>query len=160
MAIARYVVSVPLANGKFVSSSELRDWLAEGRVADANAMLTQPYRIRGRVEHGAARGAALGFPTANLKQIDTLLPAQGVYAGAAWLGDERKLAAINIGPQPTFGAANPTVEAHLLDFDGDLYNRTIQVELTHRLRDIVSFNGVDELRTQLQSDVAAVRELN
>ncbi|MBW3598590.1 MAG: bifunctional riboflavin kinase/FAD synthetase [Planctomycetes bacterium] len=145
--------------GQYVSSSRVRAAIAEGRVKEAAAMLTQPYRIRGMVTHGAGRGARLGFPTANIDAIDTLLPAPGVYAGRAIVGEVAQPAAINIGPNPTFDEKVLKVEAHLLDFHGPLYGEPIEVDFLARLRDIQKFASVEQLRAQLDRDVAKTREI-
>lgn len=143
------------ASGDFVSSSRVRKLIQAGDVSSAAELLTQPYRIRGMVTHGAARGAKLGFPTANLDAIDTLLPALGVYAGRAVLPDQSWPAAINIGPNPTFGEQAVKVEVHLIGFSGSLYGQPIEVDFISRLRDIRRFASVEELKKQLAEDVAA-----
>ncbi len=127
-------------------------------------MLSAPYRIRGMVTHGAGRGAKLGFPTANLEAIDTLLPPAGVYAGRAFVGGETEdeqatAAAIHIGPSPTFGEALLKVEVHLIDREETLYGLPLEVEFFEQLRGVVRFANEAELVAQLQSDVAHVRQL-
>ncbi len=141
--------------GELVSSSRVRGLLAAGDIAAANSLLTQPYRIRGMVAHGAGRGAKLGFATANVEAIDTLLPAAGVYAGRAWVGQTAWPAAINLGPNPTFGEHALKTEVHLIGFQGSLYGQVLEVDFLARLRDIQRFSGVDALREQLQADIAA-----
>lgn len=145
--------------GRLVSSSLIRQLIGQGDVATAATMLTAPYRIRGMVTHGAGRGAQLGFPTANLEAIDTLLPAIGVYAGHAFVGAERYGAAVNIGPNPTFGEHALKVEVHLLDRDESLYGEPLEVEFLAKLRDVRPFASKDELISQLRADVARAREL-
>ncbi len=140
-----------------ISSSRIRTTIAAGDVDTARTMLTQPYRLRGTVTHGAARGGRIGFPTANLEGIDTLIPAHGVYAGRAFVGGSVYAAAINIGPNPTFGDDVAKLEAHLIDFDEDLYGKIVEVDFLKRLRDIQPFGSVDALKDQLQLDVAATR---
>ena len=145
----------PLKSGEeFVSSSRVRKAIASGDVDTANQMLTEPYRIRGMVTHGAGRGATIGFATANVSAIDTLLPGLGVYAGVAYHGDESYSAAVNVGPNPTFGEDRVKVEAHLIEFNGSLYGEALEVDFVHRLRDIQSFDSPQELRDQLSQDVA------
>ena len=119
--IALDIVTPIKLDTEFVSSSRVRAAIADGNVDLANEMLTQPYRVRGMVTHGAGRGAGIGFPTANLSAVDTLLPGVGVYAGRAMVGGETKIAAINIGPNPTFHEKVPKVEVHLLDFKKSIY---------------------------------------
>lgn len=148
----------PLRDGtELISSSRVRDRVRTGDVAGAHRLLTRPYRVRGQVVPGARRGAGLGFPTANLTGMDTLLPAPGVYAGRAFWEGESRPAAIHLGPVPTFGVSQSVLEVHLLDFAGDLYGCTLEVELWERLREIRPFAGVDALREQLQRDVAQTR---
>jgi riboflavin kinase / FMN adenylyltransferase len=155
----------PLVLGDdFVSSSRIRELIAAGDVAAARTLLTHPYRIRGMVTHGAARGAKIGFPTANVDAIDTLLPAYAVYAGRAFVGDERWPAAVNIGPAPTFSETAVKVEAHLIGFHGSLYGEPIEVNFLSRLRGVQTFADVDALKAQLALDVqmtlAATRALD
>lgn len=146
-------------DGELVSSSRIRALIAAGDVAKAGALLSAPYRIRGMVSHGAGRGGKLGFPTANLAGVDTLLPQQGVYAGRAIVQSMVYPAAINLGPNPTFGEAAVKVEVHLLDFRDSLYGQPIEVEFLHRLRDITSFDGPEALINQLESDIRRTREI-
>lgn len=140
--------------GDFVSSSRVRKLIQAGDVAQAEELLTQPYRIRGMITHGAGRGAKIGFPTANLDAIDTLLPGLGVYAGRAVLPDKTWPAAINLGPNPTFGEQAVKVEVHLVGFTGSLYGQPMEVDFLARLRDIRRFGGIDELKAQLSEDIA------
>lgn len=142
-----------------VSSSRVRDLIRAGNVAAAAGMLTQPYRIRGLVTHGAARGGRLGFPTANVAGIDTLLPAPGVYAGRAITDGNQWPAAINLGSNPTFGEQACKVEVHLIGFAGALYGRPLEVDFLARLRDIRPFASVDELKGQVAKDVEASRQI-
>jgi riboflavin kinase/FMN adenylyltransferase len=152
------VVEPLVAGGELVSSSRIRKLIAQGQVAEARQLLTAPYRIRGMVVHGAGRGAKLGFGTANLDAIDTLLPGPGVYAGRGLLTDRRYPAAINIGPNPTFGEGALKVEAHLVGWDGSpLYGQVLEVDFLSKLRDTRKFADVSELVAQLQSDVEGAR---
>ncbi len=143
-----------------INSSSIRQALRDGRIAEANAMLGRPYRITGRVGEGAQRGAGLGFPTANLERSPHLLPQEAVYAAIAQLaGGALHLAAVNIGPQPTFESAQSRVEAHLLDYQGDLRGQRMGLYFLARLREQQKFPGPNALREQLQRDVAATRAL-
>ncbi|MEX2027161.1 MAG: bifunctional riboflavin kinase/FAD synthetase [Pirellulaceae bacterium] len=148
-----------IAGDAIVSSSRIRDLVACGDVDQARSLLTQPYRIRGMVTHGAARGSKIGFPTANVDAIDTLLPAHGVYAGRAYVSEDDWPAAINIGPAPTFGEQLVKVEAHLIGFQGSLYGEPMEVEFLSRLRGVQAFASIDELKSQLATDVAATVEI-
>ncbi|MEX0676551.1 MAG: bifunctional riboflavin kinase/FAD synthetase [Pirellulales bacterium] len=153
------VVEPLVVDGDYVSSSRVRRLIAEGDVAGARQLLTRPYRIRGMVVHGAGRGVKLGFGTANLDAIDTLLPGAGVYAGCGTVGGRRFAAAVNVGPSPTFGEAAQRVEAHLLGWDGSpLYGQALEVDFLARLRKIQRFAGADALVEQLKKDVDAASQ--
>ena len=150
----------PKVDGRdLISSSRIRNLIADGDVDQACGMLTQPYRIRGMVTHGAARGSKIGFPTANLDAIDTLVPGKGVYAGRSWVEGRAHWSAIHIGPNPTFGDQLLKVESHLLDYDGSLYGQAIEVDFISRLRDIRTFESTEQLQSQLQTDVESTREV-
>jgi riboflavin kinase/FMN adenylyltransferase len=156
--IALEIVDPLLDQEQTISSSRIRSLIAAGDVSAATRLLTQPYRIRGLVTHGAGRGAKIGFPTANVDGIDTLLPQPGVYAGRVYLDDDPWPAAVNIGPNPTFGEKALKVEAHLIGFSGAIYGRPIEVDFLTRLRDIHPFPSVDELKQQLRQDVARAEQ--
>jgi riboflavin kinase/FMN adenylyltransferase len=143
-------------DGGLVSSSRVRQLIREGNVEQAKKLLAAPYRIRGMVTHGAGRGAKIGFPTANLGAIDTLLPAQGVYAGRAWVGSASVPAAINLGPSPTFGDTSVRVEAHLVGHNEPLYGQPLEIDFLARLRDIRPFESPQALAEQLARDVREV----
>ena len=153
------IVEPELHGGDFISSSRLRKLIAEGAVEAARKMLTEPYRIRGTVARGAGRGNQIGFPTANIEALRTILPGAGVYAGRAEWAERMWPAAINIGPNPTFGEHRLKVEAHLIGFDDRLYGERLEVEFLTRLRGIHTFDSVDTLQQQLMQDVAAVSQV-
>jgi riboflavin kinase/FMN adenylyltransferase len=153
------VVSPHKADGQVVSSSTIRGFVASGDVQSAGEMLGRPHRVRGRVVVGAQRGATIGFPTANLEETDTMLPAAGVYAATVPLGEQMWAAAVNLGPNPTFAEQARKLEVHLLDFSGDLYGQILEVDFLARLRDIQQFAGVPQLKQQLEIDVAAARRI-
>ena len=146
-------------DGQPVSSSRVRWLVAAGRMDEVCELLTQPYRIRGTVVHGAGRGRRLGYPTANVEHIDTLLPAEGIYAARAWIEGVARPAAISIGPNPTFGEGVLKVEAFLIDYEGDLYDRPIEVDFLARLRNIKRFASAEQLVAQMAEDVAATRRV-
>jgi riboflavin kinase/FMN adenylyltransferase len=146
-------------DGDLVSSSRIRGLVAAGDVAKAGQLLSAPYRIRGMVTHGAGRGGKLGFPTANLEGIDTLLPKAGVYAGRALVQSILYPAAINLGPNPTFGESAVKVEIHLLDYHDSLYGQPLEVEFLDRLRDVTSFASLQALVEQLEKDIKRTREI-
>ena len=155
------VVPPVIVGNTAVSSSRLRGLVAAGSVDEAAALATAPYRLSGTVIEGAKRGGPLGFPTANLGAIATLLPGQGVYAGWATVGNtgQRHPTAIHIGPNVSFGVEAVSVEAHLIGFRGDLYGATLHVDFLARLRDTRRFASLDELTTQLAADVARAAEI-
>jgi len=153
------IMDAKIEGPDLISSSRIRKLIAEGDVDKACSMLTQPYRIRGMVTHGAGRGATIGFPTANLDAIDTLVPGKGVYAGRSWVAGRAHWSAIHIGPNPTFGDQLLKVESHLLDYDGSLYGQAIEVDFLSRLRDIRAFESTDQLQSQLRIDVESTREI-
>lgn len=142
---------------QMVSSSVIRALIADGQVSDAADLLGHRYRLQGRVSKGSERGRTIGFPTANLTNLVTVLPLDGVYAGIARCGDQTHAAAINIGPNPTFGEHRRKVEAHLLDFEGDLYDQPISLDFICRIRDTRPFADVESLKTQLAEDIEQVR---
>jgi len=149
------VVEPLLVGGEIVSSSRIRKLIAAGDVAAANHLLVESYRIRGTVVHGAGRGGKLGFPTINLENIDTLLPADGIYAARAYLGNRVWTAAVNIGSNCTFGEECRKIEAHLIGADEDFYGAEFQLEFVARLRELRKFAVVDELIEQIKEDIAA-----
>ena len=153
------VVEPVAMDGALVSSSLIRKRIAAGDVAGEARMLAAPYRIRGMVTHGAGRGAKLGFPTANLEAIDTLLPAAGVYAGRAWIGGEGLAAAINLGPNPTFGEHALKVEVHVIGREVSLYGEPLEVEFVDRIREVKRFGSQEELVVQLRADVERAKSL-
>lgn len=149
----------PLAvDDELISSSRVRKLIQTGAIRQANQLLTQPYRLSGVVGRGAERGRTIGFPTANLEQVYTVLPTLGVFAGRAWVDGQPHAAAINIGPNPTFREEAVKIEVHLIDFAGNLYDRSLSVDLLDRLRDIRPFSSIDALVAQLRQDVAEARK--
>ena len=147
-------------DGRIVSSTRIRQALAESSADEAARLLGRPHRIRGLVTHGAGRGAGIGVPTANLDDIDTVIPADGVYAVLATLeGRSSPIpAACNIGPNPTFGEQIRKVEAHLIDYQGDLYGQTVELDILRRLRPTRRFAGLDDLLGQIRLDIEQARE--
>ncbi len=122
-------------------------------------MLGHPYRLTGRVVEGAGRGRDLGLPTANLADIRTLLPADGVYAGSVPLVGQNYRAAVHVGPNPTFGEQARKFEVHLLEFASDLYESTLSVDLIDRIRGTMKFSSAAALQSQIVTDLQAVRRL-
>jgi riboflavin kinase / FMN adenylyltransferase len=144
---------VPLVEG--VSSTRIRDLVRAGDVDQAAGLLGRPPEVEGTVVAGDARGGTLGFPTANLRlDPELLVPAYGIYAGAA----DGHRAAISIGTNPHYGGEERRIEAHLLDFEGDLYGRRLLIQLWRRLRDEQAFASEQELIAQIARDVQETRE--
>ncbi len=145
--------------GELVSSTRIRKALEAGWVELASRLLGRPHRLRGLVVRGVGRGAKLGFPTANLEKIQVQLPADGVYAALVGLDDASRPhpAALHIGSNATFGAQTRTIEAHLIDFAGDLYGRTIDVDIVASLRPTQRFDSVEALIAQMRRDIATAR---
>ena len=148
-------------DGQMVSSTRIREAIRSGQLDGASQMLGRPYAIAGRVATGDRVGQQLGFPTANLDVTGLVLPPVGVYAGLTALQDRIYPTALNIGYRPTVASAQPQlrVEAHLLDFRGDLYGGELEVEVAERLRDEKKFASAAELRAQIARDIAMVRRI-
>jgi riboflavin kinase/FMN adenylyltransferase len=145
-----------------VSSTEIRKLVTVGKVDEAARLMGHPYRLQGLVSHGDQRGRGIGFPTANLEYArEKVLPAGGIYACWAYLGDEKHKAAVNLGTNPTFTPDKQTlnVEAYLLDFDRDIYGEMLQLEFVARLRDELKYDSVDALIKQIRADVEQTREV-
>ncbi len=142
-----------------VSSSRIRAALTTGNVREAASLLGRPYRLNGLVGTGQRRGQKLGFPTANLEQMRTLIPGDGVYAvrvpyeGKKWPG------AANVGHNPTFVENARKVEIHLIGFQGDLYGKPLAVDFLDRLRDTLPFKNITELVEQLRRDIDQARRI-
>lgn len=152
-----HVVPPMTVDGAAVSSTEIRAALQRGDVTTAARDLGRPYAIAGQVTAGAGRGRTLGVPTANIESDRPVLVARGVYRGRTHVDGRSHATVVNIGVRPTFGETILAVEAHLLDFTGDLYGRRIRLDLLDRLRDEMRFPSVDELKAQIARDIAAVR---
>jgi riboflavin kinase / FMN adenylyltransferase len=145
--------------GEVISSSAIRAALKQGEVAHAARLLGRWFRLSGRVVPGDGRGRTIGSPTANLDVWpEHAMPANGIYACRAWIGHIAHVAAVNIGTRPTVtDRTQRTIEAHLLDFDQDLYGLNITLDFVERLRGEQKFNGVSELAAQIAQDVARTR---
>jgi riboflavin kinase/FMN adenylyltransferase len=140
-----------------VSSSVVRALLAEGRAEDAAICLGRPYRLQGTVVRGFGRGRTIGVPTANLDCADQLIPAHGVYAARCSIDGTPYPVALSIGINPTFEPQRLQVEAHVIGFEGDLYDRTLAVDLTTRLRPQQKYSSKEELVAQIARDVDRAR---
>lgn len=149
----------PVSDGQGpVSSSRVRAALQQGDCETAARLLTRPFAIEGIVEHGDKRGREIGYPTANLALGAYLRPRFGIYAVNGRLGDGTRLSgAANLGIRPTFEPARELLEPYFFDFDGDLYGRTLEVELIHFLRPEAKFDSLDALKAQMAADCEEAR---
>jgi riboflavin kinase / FMN adenylyltransferase len=152
--VAGEVPEVSLRNRR-VSSSKIRELLSRGEVNLARRMLGRPYGVEGRVEHGAERGHQLGFPTANLHPQNRVIPRNGVYVTGTLIDGKWRRSVTNVGVRPTFeSAAEPSVETFVMNWSGDLYGDVVRVRFLHRLRDEQKFSSLDDLKGQINRDVA------
>jgi len=147
------VIEAVQVDGVVVSSSAIRDMVADGRVDDAARLLGRHYSIEGEVVHGAQRGQKLGFPTANLSTANELMPAYGVYAVLTSFNGRRVKGVASIGVRPTFDSGPVSVEVYLLDFKGDLYGKQMDVSFIKRLRGEEKFIDAEGLVRQIRKDV-------
>lgn len=139
--------------GQRISSSRIRELLAAGRVNLVRRMLGRPYGVEGVIIRGNRRGHTIGFPTANLKPHNRVIPRFGVYATANLIDGVWRKSITNIGIRPTFeNDAEPSIESYIFDYDGDLYGNVLRVRFLHRIRDEHKFNGIEELKAQIDRD--------
>lgn len=145
--------------GQRISSSRIRDLLASGHINLSRRMLGRPYGVEGVIIRGNRRGHTIGFPTANLKPHNRVIPKYGVYATATLVDGTWRKSITNIGVRPTFETeAEPSIETYIFDLDQDLYGDVLRVRFLHRIRDERKFNGINELKAQIGKDSA--RALN
>jgi len=161
-----HIMEPVLSGGEAISSSRIRALLRQGRVAEATQLLGRPPNLSGEVVYGVQRGRTLGFPTANLEvRPERAVPADGVYAVLALLGDECHPAVANVGVRPSFDnpllgtGSHRTIETHIFDFDQDIYGCDLVVEFVARLRDERRFEDIDDLITQIGQDSLAARQI-
>lgn len=153
------IVPLLLFQGKRISSSAIREALLSGDLQTANRMLGRPYRLIGQVVTGQQLGRTIGFPTGNLQLLgDKLVPCRGVYAvRVSGAGETSILGVMNIGNRPTVNGLSQTIEVHLLDWSGDLYGKTLIVELEEFIRPEQKFASLEELKAQIQADCETAR---
>ncbi len=143
-----------------ISSTRIRKIVMEGKVDQAMKYLGRHYQIRGKVIKGRKRGGSqLGFPTANIKLHDELCPKLGVYAVTVETCNGNFWGVANIGFSPTFGDQMFTIEVHILDFDQDIYNTRIRVNMVERLRDEIKFSSIDDLSEQIENDIKIAKDI-
>ncbi|HUN45931.1 MAG TPA: bifunctional riboflavin kinase/FAD synthetase [Stellaceae bacterium] len=154
---------IEAAKGVVYSSTRIRRYLTEGRPREAAVLLGRPFEIEGRVETGDKRGRTIGFPTANIALADYLRPAGGVYVVRIAIEGEGTLAwrpgVANLGTRPTVGGTDLRLEAHLFDFDGELYGKHLRVALIEHLRPERKFAGLDDLKAQIAADAGQARAI-
>jgi len=158
-AFSVHVLPPLQAAGQTVSSSAIREALRDGDVVAARGFLGHPYSIKGPVLRGAGRGRTLGFPTANLRPDRPLILAAGVYVCRASWSEGAAWGVVNVGYRPTFGEDQYWVEAYLLDWSGDLYDRTLRVEFLERVRPETKFPSVEALKRQVLADIETGRRM-
>ena len=147
-----------LMDGKIVSSTAIRSALKAGEVHTAGSMLGRPYKIKGNIVHGQGLGKQWGIPTANLAEIQTLLPGKGVYGGYAVYKENKYKAVLNIGMRPTVSSSGaPSVECHILDFQSDIYGEMLEFQFFNKIREERKFPGKLELIEQIRKDIESVR---
>ena len=145
-------------DGEVIKSTLARAALSRGDIARVSNLLGRPFGLSGTVVKGRGRGGPMGFPTANLEVAEAIAaPGNGIYATWAHVGEDRYMAATSIGVRPTFKEGDHTVEAYLMDFEGDLYGRDIRLEFMDRLRDELGFDSVEALQEQIDKDVHRTR---
>jgi riboflavin kinase/FMN adenylyltransferase len=153
----------PVKNGEdVISSSLIRKRISVGQVARAAENLGRFYTVSGPVVHGDGRGRRINIPTANIDYPkDKVIPANGVYACWAWLGEEKHPAAVNIGINPTFtpDKETPNIEAHILDFSRELYSQELKLEFVQYLREELKFDSVETLLERIHADIAQTRQI-
>ena len=165
LGFAVTVIPELTVGGRDVNSTRIRQLLETGDVQEAALLLGRPFSIRGEVVSGDRRGRAIGFPTANLKTPNEVLPAAGVYAGRLRRRDSSRTSGVeplpvvaNVGQRPTFQDGHGVIaEAHVLDFDGDLYGESVDLSFEYRIRDERRFPSVDALREQIALDAQTAR---
>ena len=149
------------SDGKTISSTRLREMVRSGDVADVPPLLSYPYFIQSEVVHGSERGRSIGYPTANIvTSLKKLIPCESVYAGAAVIDGQTYAAAISVGRNPTFGELDSArIEAHILDYSGNLYEKRPVVVFLEKLRPMEKFSGPESLAAQLKADCARTRKI-
>ena len=152
------VVEPDICDGRMISSSEVRNAIQSGNLTLATEMLGRLYQVKGTVVHGDERGRLLGFPTANLSEVSTLLPGEGVYCGFGIVGEDRYPAAIHIGTNPTFEKSEKKVEVYLIGFSEEIYDQNLKVEFLEKLRETETFSDVETLKAQLAIDVETAKK--
>jgi riboflavin kinase / FMN adenylyltransferase len=159
LGFAAFEVPEVRLRGQRISSSRIRELLAAGRVNLARRMLGRPYGVEGRVVRGQERGRTIGFPTANLRPANRVIPRGGVYVTATLIDGSWRRSLTNVGVRHTFEKeAEPSIETFVMEWGGDLYGDVVRVRFLHRLRDERRFSSVEELKRQIDADAARARK--
>jgi len=154
------VIPPIMINGEVVSSTAIKNALADGDMTRVHNLVGRAFSLRGRVVAGTGRGIELGFPTANLNiDPEQAIPADGVYATWAYIGDKGYQAMTNIGKRPTFGSSDRTIEVYVLDYHGDLYGHELKIDIMERLRGEKKLDSAEELKKQITEDVKRGRAI-
>ena len=151
-------INAEALNDISISSTKIRTSLKEGDVVTANAFLGHPFTLSGKVVEGKQKGRTIGFPTANIAVAspDKIIPKQGVYAVRVGIKNNQHLGMMNIGTNPTVNGHQTSIEVHVFDWSGDLYNQTLEVALIDRIRDEIKFDSLDALKNQLEKDKGSI----
>ena len=145
--------------GEVISSTKIREFISEGNVLSVNDFLGREYSLSGKVVHDRGVGREMGLPTANIQiSEDVLLLKNGVYAAYTIIDEKKYPCVVNIGVRPTFELSKMSVEAHIIDFSGDLYGKEITLNFNRRMRDIKKFNSADALKEQLELDLKEIKD--
>lgn len=148
-------------DGRIVASTYIRQVIKSGDMEEAERFLGRRYCLEGKVAKGLQNGTKMGIPTANVEyDVNMALPKEGVYAGITYVNGQRCKSVINVGKNLTFGAKKLTVESHILDFNEDIYNKYIRVSFAKRLRDVMKFNSIEELKEQIKHDIEITSAMN
>ena len=151
------VIDPVLYKNKIVSSSEIRRLLSLGNIEKANLMLGEKYKIEGKVIDGNKLGRKLGFPTANLiTSKDKVIPKDGIYITNTIIDGSKYKSATSIGKNPTFSEKDIKIETHIIDFNGDLYDKTIKLEFIDFIRDQIKYDRLEDLKKQIKKDIELV----
>lgn len=155
-----FVTDAIKIDGRIVSSTYIREVIKNGDMEEAERFLGRRYCIEGNVIHGLQNGRKMGIPTANVDyDINMALPKPGVYAGITYVDGRRLKSVINVGKNLTFDAKKLTVESHILDFDEDIYDKYIRVSFAKRLRGVIKFSSMEELKNQIHHDMKVTSEM-
>ncbi len=155
-----FVTDAVKIDGKIVASTYIRHLVKTGNMESAQRFLGREYCIEGKVEQGKQNGRKMGVRTANIEYDDNMaLPCDGVYAGITYVGERGYRSVVNIGKNPTFNAKERTIESHILDFSGDIYNEYVRVCFLKRLRDTIKFDSVEKLVEQINKDIETVKNM-